>query len=161
MSADMKLSLSTTLLVTEWAKARQNEKTFNDMVMAIKNDEQFANDNKDFFAYCHQVFTSDFNDLLEYPRGFEKRVKWAKKDHAGKDEQTIFNYACYAFIADKAHTKITNLRSRPQFKNKKGVSIARPTGWDARYGVSLSRGRKAIDWKGLTSLFDQADYTDD
>ena len=161
----MKLTLSTTLLVTKWAEARAGDKKFNDMVMAIKKDKGFTDDNKAFLTHTHALYHSDdYNDNPTadiFTKGFYKRLKWAEKEHQGKDEETIYNYAMLAFISDKCHTKITNLRSRPQFKNKKGVSIARPEGWDVRFGVSKSKGRKAIVWKDLTSLFDESDYTDD
>ena len=142
--------LPTVEVIKHWAQAIQSNTPWNDFVIGVMKDEAFTAANEHYF---------NPPDGMSNPLAYEKSLGWAKMEFPDKSEDHQTNQArCYLY-SNKLLQKLNNLRSRDHFK-KDGKALDRPDGLEDRWGVSKTRGRVAIDWDNLLTLFADKDFND-
>lgn len=139
--------LDSTIIVTLWAEALQNDLSWNEFIA-----DKVA---------THEALVEANEECFRFPDGhaaYTKAVGWAQSEYPNKGSDYQLNQARLKVWSDKTYQKINNIRTK--FKKPDGSLPNRPKDADKRWGVGR-KGKKALAWGDLATLFSEEDYSPD
>jgi len=140
------LQLDTDLFIGHWAEAMKKERTWDQFVQAIIDD----NGSKGI-SNTHDAYFAGPKGVATFTKFWKRYVAWKENqdDPLGKSAKPsdYTDEVRFFVVSEAALAKCNALRSNKDFGKAR-----RPSGWKNRVGKMTGGGREAADWGSRKNL---------